>query len=257
MKRYCFWGLVIILVFSLVIPCGADAKRLSWFCKHEKDHRQPMIDPGLSFVEKYNAVYLDRRYQSIEEQDKVIYLTFDAGYENGNVEKILNILKEESVQASFFILGHLVRKNTDLVRRMAKEGHLLCNHTLRHLDMSGLSDEEMMEELHSLERLCEETIGVQMAKFYRPPEGVFSRDNLICAQKNGYKTVFWSFAYPDWNNQNQLSPQKAKEIILGNIHNGEIMLLHPTSQTNAAILKDVIQALKQDGYRFARLDELA
>ena len=256
MKRYCLIGLVVVLVWSLVVPCAADPKRLSWFCKHEKDHLQPKIDLSISFVEQYGAVYLDRRYQNITDENKVIYLTFDVGYENGNVEKILDVLEAESVQASFFILGHLIKKNSDLVRRMADDGHLLCNHTLRHLDMSNLSDEKMMEELHALERLCEETTGVQVAKFYRPPEGVFSRDNLICAQNNGYKTIFWSFAYPDWDNKKQLSPEKAKQIILDNVHNGEIMLLHPTSQTNAEIMKDIVQALKLEGYRFARLDEL-
>ena len=113
-----------------------------------------------------------------------------------------------------------------------------------------------MEELHELERIYRENTGYEMAHYYRPPEGTFSKENLITAEENGYKTIFWSFAYPDWDNERQMSAERAKSIILENVHNGEVMLLHPTSSTNAAILKDVIRSLKADGYRFGTLDEL-
>ena len=144
----------------------------------------------------------------------------------------------------------------DLVKRMVNEGHTVCNHTARHKDMSTFSNEAFLEELHTLEALYREHTGFEMPKYYRPPEGSLSRENLVCANENGYKTIFWSFAYPDWDNNRQMSTEKAKQIILENVHNGEVMLLHPTSSTNAAILQDVIRTLKEQGYRFGTLDEL-
>jgi peptidoglycan-N-acetylmuramic acid deacetylase len=188
--------------------------------------------------------------------DKVIYLTFDAGYENGNVAKILDVLKEKEVSAAFFVLGNLITHDTALVRRMADEGHLICNHTVHHRDMTRVNNAEFLAELQELEKLCEETVGAKMAPYYRPPEGRFSRDNLVCAKENGYQTIFWSFAYPDWDNAKQMSPERAKQKILENVHNGEVMLLHPTSATNTAILGDVIDELRAQGFRFGTLDEL-
>ena len=199
---------------------------------------------------------IDRQHTDANADDKVIYLTFDAGYENGNIEKTLDVLCEENVPAAFFILQNLVVKNTDLVKRMVNEGHTVCNHTARHKDMSTFSNEAFLEELHTMEALYREHTGFEMSKYYRPPEGTFSRENLVCANENGYKTIFWSFAYPDWDNNKQMDTEKAKQIILDNIHNGEVMLLHPTSSTNASILQEVIQMLKAEGYRFGTLDEL-
>ena len=139
---------------------------------------------------------------------------------------------------------------------MVNEGHTVANHTARHKDMSQYSNEAFLAELRTLEALYKEKIGGEMAKYYRPPEGVFSRENLIGAAKNGYKTIFWSFAYPDWDNQKQMPPEKAKQIVLDNLHNGEVMLLHPTSETNAQILAAVIREARAQGYRFGTLDEL-
>jgi peptidoglycan-N-acetylmuramic acid deacetylase len=140
---------------------------------------------------------------------------------------------------------------------MKDEGHTICNHTASHKDMSGWDEDAVCAELQTLERLYAERIGGEMAKYYRPPEGVFSRENLICAAKNGYKTIFWSFAYPDWDNNKQMSLEKAKKIILENLHNGEVMLLHPTSDTNVQILADIIHEARAQGYRFGTLDELS
>jgi peptidoglycan-N-acetylmuramic acid deacetylase len=231
--------------------------RHQWYCKHVKNHVQPPLDASLSFIEEHNAYYIDRRHSDANADEKVIYLTFDAGYENGNVEKILDILRDENVPAAFFILQNLIYKNENLVKRMKDEGHTICNHTASHKDMSGWDEDAVWAELQTLERLYAERIGGEMAKYYRPPEGVFSRENLICAAKNGYKTIFWSFAYPDWDNNKQMSLEKAKKIILENLHNGEVMLLHPTSDTNAQILADIIHEARAQGYRFGTLDELS
>ena len=257
MKRILTVPICILLSFcACAVPCGAERSSYSWYCKHVKDHLQPSVDSQLSFVEELDGYFIDRNHTEHTADDKVVYLTFDAGYENGNVRRVLDVLKEEEVTGAFFILGGLVRHYPDLVRRMADEGHLVCNHTLRHKDMSQADDAAFLDELQSLENLYREQTGREMALYYRPPEGRFSRENLECAKKNGYKTIFWSFAYPDWDNDKQMSYDKAKKIIMENIHNGEVMLLHPTSSTNAAILGEVIRELKAEGFRFGTLDEL-
>ena len=254
-----FLSFLLCVCFSggmLGLSCHAGEKEYSWYCVHVKDHVQPSVGGDISFVEELDGYYIDHSHKTVDDEDKVVYLTFDAGYENGNVEKILDVMKEEQVTGAFFILGSLITKHPELVKRMAEEGHTVCNHTVRHKNMSGKSDAEFLAELQELERIYKEQTGYEMAKYYRPPEGRFSKKNLECAKKNGYKTVFWSFAYPDWDNNKQMSPEKAKQIILENTHNGEVMLLHPTSSTNAEILSDVIRALKAEGYRFGNLDEL-
>ena len=229
---------------------GLTIETGSWGLSFRTEGQPPTGPAGTKQREQYDAAYLGNT------DEKVIYLTFDAGYENGNVAKILDVMQKEGVTGAFFVLSHLVEKTPDLIRRMVTEGHLVCNHTARHKDMSGLDEVSFMKELTDLETLYAQTVGGEMAKYYRPPEGKFSRTNLEIAQKNGYKTVFWSFAYPDWDNNRQMTPEKAKGIILDNVHNGEVMLLHPTSATNAAILGDVIRTLKTQGYRFGTLDEL-
>ena len=165
-------------------------------------------------------------------------------------------MADQGVKGAFFILGNLLQKNTDLVNRMFDEGHKVCNHTYTHRTMIGVSGEDFVNELQRLEDECKSVTGREIDKFYRPPEGKFDRDSLLMAQELGYKTVFWSFAYEDWDNNKQMAPEMAKKKILDNIHNGEVMLLHPTSSTNVKILGDVITQLKNDGYRFGTLDEL-
>ena len=255
-KTVLFFVLFAILIIAFALSVQAQALRHQWYCKHVKDHIQPSLDKRLEFIKEYDAYYVDNRHTDVNDADKVIYLTFDAGYENGNVEKTLDILRDENVPAAFFILQNLIVKNPDVVKRMADEGHTVCNHTARHKDMSTWQNDEVLAELQALETLYSERIGGIMSKYYRPPEGVFSRENLACLSQNGYKTVFWSFAYPDWDNNRQMAPEKAKKIILENFHNGEIMLLHPTSETNVRILGDVIREARKQGYRFGTLDEL-
>ena len=255
-KTVLLFFVVLSLLCASVLGVSAAHGGFRWYCVHVKDHKQPSLGAELAFIEELGAYYIDRQHTDANTDDKVIYLTFDAGYENGNIEKTLDVLRQENVPAAFFILQNLVVKNTDLVKRMVNEGHTVCNHTARHKDMSTFSNEAFLEELHTMEALYQEHTGFAMSKYYRPPEGSFSRKNLVCANENGYKTIFWSFAYPDWDNNKQMSEERAKQIILENIHNGEVMLLHPTSSTNALILQEVIQTLKAQGYRFGTLDEL-
>ena len=248
--------LLVVAILILTVNAGAvNSNGYSWYCVHRNDNLQPNADPQFEFIERCGGYYIDKTHGDNNE-DKVIYLTFDAGYENGNIEKVLDILKRQNVSAAFFILGNLVRSNPDLVCRMFEEGHLVCNHTYSHKTMVGKSRDVIADELNALESICRETIGKEISDYYRPPEGRFDEASLNYANELGYKTIFWSFAYADWDNDKQMSPDKAKKKILDNVHNGEIMLLHPTSATNAAILEDVIIELKSQGYRFGTLDEL-
>ena len=253
-----------ILSASLCFCCATSVyaardatKAYNWYCCHVSDGSQPSCDAEMNFINDYNGYYIDTKNADPNAEDKVIYLTFDAGYENGNIEKILDALHTESVPGAFFVLENLVLKNPELIKRMANEGHLVCNHTAKHHDMTKYhTAEAFLDELHRLEAACAEAAGVTVAQYYRPPEGRFSEENLQFASEAGYKTVFWSFGYVDWDNERQMSPEDAMEKILGGLHNGEVLLLHPTSATNAEIMGDLIRELKSRGYRFGTLDEL-
>ena len=241
-----------MLVAAVPVGCGPA----SFYVKRNADHRQPILDSAFSYIEEYDAFYVDKRHGD-DCDDRVLYLTFDAGYENGNIEKILDVLKAENVPGAFFVLENLIRRNTEIVRRMRDEGHLVCNHTMNHPDMTKITDSESFSnELHGLETLYSEMVGGEMPKYYRPPEGRFSKENLEMAQSLGYKTIFWSFAYADWDNNKQPSEEYAIKKVLDNTHNGAVILLHPTSATNAAILSRLIKEWRRMGYRFGTLDEL-
>ena len=256
--RYAVKIISVILIFSILASYSYAYDSYGWYCIRTKDHSQPTLDEYLSRAESYdNFVWIDKKNSSYDSREKIIYLTFDAGYENGNIEKILDVLKEENVKATFFILENLITSSRDLVERMVKEGHLIGNHTCKHKDMSKVSDIEIFRrELENLECLFKKNFGVEMPKYYRPPEGKFSIENLEWAEKLGYKTVMWSFAYADWDNGKQMDNGKALNKIISNLHNGEVMLLHPTSSTNAEIMKEMILELKNRGYTFGRIDEI-
>ena len=256
-KKIIIFPIALILILSSFITINADfdTSSYSWYAKRNKNHVLPTNEKQFSFISKYDALYGDEK--SSKENEKVIYLTFDAGYENGNIEKILNILNSENVPGAFFVLENFVINNPNLIERMDKEGHLICNHTRSHPDMSKITSKDTFEkQLTDLNNAVIKITGHECAKYYRPPEGRFSEQNLAYAKELGYKTIFWSFAYADWDNKNQPCEEIAMKKILDNIHPGEIMLLHPTSSTNAKILEKLIKTLKNDGYRFGSLDEI-
>ncbi len=252
-----FSKLIFVLLLILTLSMQAFASNeVSWYFKKNSEHKRPPLDKNLEFINDYSCYYLDRTHTD-DDKDKVIYLTFDAGYENGNIERILDVLKEKNVQGAFFVLGHLIDKNTELVKRMVNEGHLVCNHTMSHKNMAKVTDPtEFKNELTKLEKLYTDKIGGEMPKYYRPPEGRFSEENLKILEEMGYKTILWSFAYADWDNNKQLSPASATEKLINGTHNGEILLLHPTSKTNADILSKLIDVWTKMGYRFGTLNEL-
>ena len=187
----------------------------------------------------------------------MLYLTFDAGYENGCTAKILDVLKKHQVPAAFFLVGNYLERNPDLVRRMVEEGHIVGNHTMHHYDMSKISDKETFtKELQDLEALYRQVTGQELQKFYRPPQGIYSETNLEMAKALGYKTVFWSLAYVDWNNDSQPTREQAMSKLLPRIHNGAVILLHSTSKTNAEILDELLTQWEKMGYSFQSITEL-
>ena len=228
-----------------VMPTG------SWGLSFRSEGSAPIGNAGADQLRQFDTVYLG------DTSEKVIYLTFDAGYENGCTAKILDVLQKHQVKAAFFLVGNYIEKNEDLVRRMVKEGHIVGNHTMHHYDMSKLSDKAAFsKELTDLETLYKTATGMDMPKFYRPPQGIYSEENLRMAKELGYKTVFWSLAYVDWNNDAQPSREQAFSKLLPRIHNGAVVLLHSTSQTNAEILDELLTKWKEMGFRFASIEEL-
>lgn len=223
----------------------------SWGLSFRTEGAPPVGNAGSAQLAQYDAVYLGDPAQ------KVIYLTFDAGYENGCTEKILDVLKAHEVKAAFFLVGNYIQQNADLVRRMVREGHIVGNHTMHHPDMSKIADKAAFaKELSDLESLYKEVTGEQMPKYYRPPQGCYSEENLRMAKELGYKTVFWSLAYVDWNNDSQPTARQAFDKLLPRIHNGAVVLLHSTSTTNAQILDELLTRWKDMGYSFGTVDGL-
>ena len=238
-------GTAVWIFLGSALPTG------SWGLSFRQEGQPPIGNAGADQLRQYDAAYIG------DTGDKVLYLTFDAGYENGCTAKILDVLKAHQVPAAFFLVGNYMERNADLVRRMAQEGHIVGNHTMHHYDMSRLSDKaSFRKELTDLEDLYRDTVGTELPTYYRPPQGLYSEENLAMAKELGYKTVFWSLAYVDWNNDSQPSREQALSKLLPRTHNGAVILLHSTSQTNAQILEELIQTWKAEGYRFASLEEL-
>ena len=227
------------------VPTGA------WGLHFSVEGQAPQGPATSQVLSKYDAAYIG------DTQQKVLYLTFDAGYENGCTAQILDALKAQDVKAAFFLVGNYMEKNPDLVRRMVAEGHIVANHTMHHPDMSKMEDKAAFEkELTDLEDLFREITGKELPKYYRPPQGLYSQKNLELAKELGYKTVFWSLAYADWRNDAQPTDAQAFDKLLPRTHDGAVILLHSTSKTNAQILPELLGKWKAMGYRFDTIDKL-
>ena len=255
MRKKDIWIVLIALCAAVVLVVGQFTETAietgAWGLSFRQEGLAPFGPAGNTQLAQYDAAYLG------DTNEKVLYLTFDAGYENGNTAKILDVLKAHNVPAAFFLVGHYMEKNADLVRRMVEEGHIVGNHTMHHSDMSKLSDKETFsKELTELEDLFQGITGKELPKYYRPPQGVYSEENLCMAKELGYKTVFWSLAYADWNNDAQPTKEQAFEKLLPRTHNGAVVLLHSTSATNAEILDELLTRWESEGYRFESIDKL-
>ena len=228
-----------------------NAEVTNWGLSFPTPGQPPVGNASSEELEALSARYLG------DVSEPVIYLTFDAGFENGNTPAILDALKKHHASAAFFLVGNYLETAPDLVRRMVEEGHVVGNHTTSHPDMSKIADlETFQQELKGVEDLYREVTGEEMLKLYRPPQGKFSLVNLKQAHQLGYTTVFWSLAYVDWYTDNQPTKEQAFDKLLPRIHNGAIVLLHSTSSTNAQILDELLTKWEQAGYRFGNLKEL-
>lgn len=213
--------------------------------------KQPNGSLSKEELREYDAWYLG------DDTEKVLYLTFDCGYENGNTEKILDALKKHNAKGTFFVVGHFLESAPELVKRMSEEGHTVGNHTWHHLDMDALAGEEKFrEELDTVADKYKEITGKELDRFYRPPQGKYNLNNLAMAKKLGYQTVFWSLAYVDWNVDAQPTKEEAFAKLTGRVHPGAVVLLHNTSKTNGEILDELLTKWEEMGYRFGALEDL-
>lgn len=223
----------------------------NWGLSFQEAGEPPVANATMDYLKKFDAYYAE------DTDKKELFLTFDAGYENGHTAKILDTLKKHHVKATFFVVGNFIETSPDLVKRMVKEGHLVGNHTFTHPDMSEIATEEAFrQELAKLEDLYEKTTGKKMKKYYRPPQGKYSESNLKMAKKMGYHTIFWSLAYVDWYESDQPTREEALEKMVPRIHPGAIVLLHSTSATNAQVLDELLTKWEDKGYSFKRVDQL-
>ena len=251
-----------VLLFALCVPAvigafGGNeavetvAENTNWGLGFKEDGKPPTGNASIADLAKHNAYYIG------DTSKNIIYLTFDAGFENGNTEKILDSLKKHNVKATFFLVGNYIETSPELVERMVEEGHTIGNHTYSHHDMSKISDEESFKkELQSLESLYKETTGQELLKIYRPPQGKYCVSNLEMADKLGYKTIFWSLAYVDWYENKQPTKEEAFNKLLKRIHPGAIVLLHSTSKTNGDILDELLTKWEDMGYSFGEIKDL-
>ena len=242
-------AVLLAVVLGAAVLRGAVVETGSWGLSYRTEGAAPEGPLSGDALKGLGAAYTGSA------SEPVLYLTFDAGYENGCTARILDTLAKHDVKAAFFLVGHYMQTNADLVRRMAAEGHTVANHTMHHPDMSKKSGTDFEAELVNLEDLYRTVTGGELAKFYRPPQGVYSEENLRQAQSMGYRTVFWSLAYVDWQ-EAQPTREQALAKLIPRTHNGAVILLHSTSETNAQILDELLTKWKKMGYRFGTLEEL-
>lgn len=250
---FCFFAGegIAMLQESLFPSTAATAATGSWGLSFQQDGETPLGNASIEELASYNAFYTK------DTEEKVLYLTFDAGYENGNTAPILEALKKHNAPATFFVVGTYVKENPELIEQMVADGHTVGNHTYHHRNMSQLSTKEAFsEELETVEEAYKEIIGEEMIKYYRPPQGIYSTSNLKMAKDMGYKTFFWSLAYVDWYQDNQPTHEEAFSKLLSRIHPGAIVLLHSTSKTNAEILDELLTKWEDMGYIFGKLEDI-
>lgn len=253
---------VLISTFAILVICGivttvaagnggalfTSGEITNWGLSFQKQGEAPVGNASSEYLAQYDALYCK------DPAEKKLYITFDAGFENGNTEKILDALKKHGVKAVFFLVGNYFETQPDLVKRMVSEGHTVGNHTYSHPDMSAIADEASFQnELEKNARLYQELIGTEMPKLYRPPQGKFCENNLRMAQKLGYHTVFWSLAYVDWYENDQPTRDEAFQKLLPRVHPGAVVLLHSTSKTNGEILDELLTEWENQGYTFGDL----
>ena len=252
-------GLILVFTLSVVnvnnkaietsTTAALKKKKIGWGIKRGDNHEQPDLGAkNKMIIDKYNGIAMGNK------EKPYVYLTFDGGYEAGYTEKILEVLKQNNVKATFFITGHYLNTSSDIVKRMIDEGHIVGNHTVNHKSMPDIDNDTIKKEVMDLHTAVYEKFGYEM-KYIRPPKGEYSERTIDYTNSLGYKTVMWSFAYDDWDENKQGREEYGKKKILDNVHNGEVILLHSTSKDNSNILDYCIKEIKNMGYEFKSLDE--
>ncbi len=237
--------------FLISVTLFSSVNATNWGLSYTNGANQPPNgEDTAQTLEQYNTYFMG------DASDKTIYLTFDAGYENGYTAKILDVLKKQNVPAAFFLLEHYIDANPELVKRMSNEGHIIGNHTSNHPNITKISNTKLINEVDNLSIKFQNLTGKRLDPYFRPPEGSYTYDKLKTLQYLGYNTILWSVAYADWDENNQPSYESALNILNKRMHNGAIILLHPTSSTNAGILDTFITNLKNQGYEFAYISSL-
>lgn len=241
----------IIVVGVLFNPFAARAEEFHWGFKKATGGVPPDAGAALeSILDRHGAIYKGKP------DEKIAYLTFDNGYENGYTESILDTLKKEEAPATFFLTGHYLKSAAPLVKRMVKEGHIIGNHSYNHPNMASVSQQKVEEELKKFDELLNQTAGVQRTNYFRPPEGVFSEALLAQANELGYRHIFWSVAFIDWHANKPKGKAYAYNELMNQLHPGAVILMHTVSPDNAEALPDFIREAKKLGYEFRTLDDL-
>ena len=224
-------------------------KKIGWGIKRVEHHEQPDVGSiNKKILDTYDGIYMGNK------EKKIVYLTFDMGYEAGYTEKILAVLKENGVKATFFITAHYLNTQPDLVKKMIDEGHIVGNHTVNHKSMPDLTENQIKSEVMNFHTAIYEKFGYEM-KYLRPPKGEYSERTVAFTNSLGYKTVMWSLAYDDWDENKQGREEYGKKKVIDNVHPGAVILLHGTSKDNANILDYCIKEIKKMGYEWKSLDE--
>lgn len=235
------------------VPEGFELKFASedWGLSFGEPGAQSVGNASAEDLAWYDAYYIG------SDSEKVMYITFDCGYENGNTAPILDALKKHNVKATFFVVGHFLETAPDMVKRMVEEGHSVGNHTYHHPDMTTISElPAFQKEVDDVANLFHEITGTELAPYYRPPQGKCNATNVKMAYELGYCTIFWSLAYVDWNQDAQPSHEEAFDKLTSRAHPGAVVLLHNTSQTNGEILDELLTKWEGMGYSFRTLSEL-
>lgn len=249
MKKY----VTIIMMFTVLITIlfnGNTVHGYGWGYKKSNNNERPDFGKFAEIVKDYTAIYADMT------DEKVIYFTFDNGYEQGYTSKVLDVLKKHEVPATFFVTGHYVETAPELVKRMVDEGHIVGNHSYNHPDFTTMTKEEIKKELDMLEEAVAKVSNQKEMKYLRPPRGTFNENTLKWTSELGYIHVFWSLAFKDWETNKQRGWEYAFQEITSQVHPGAIVLLHTVSKDNAEALDKVITHLKEAGYQFKSLDDL-
>ncbi|SHK18361.1 peptidoglycan-N-acetylmuramic acid deacetylase [Anaerobranca californiensis DSM 14826] len=240
-----------VLSFDYLQARNLDNTPYDWYFIPGKNNSPSTTEPHYQkLLDKYGGYYIGNI------QEKELYLTFDNGYENGYTPIILDILKEKGVPAAFFVTGHYLKTQPELVKRMVNEGHIVGNHSWNHPSLVDVDDQTLKMELEKVKEKFAEITGIEEMKYLRPPRGIFSERTLALSSQLGYTNIFWSLAYMDWDINNQKGSQFAYDSIMKRVHPGAIMLLHSVSKDNAEALGRVIDDLQKQGYTFKSLDEL-